>query len=290
MRRAPRCQFRRLAAAIFLTFGTMTCASAQFQCPTGSRPVSGGGGMMCQCPDGSFAGLYTGCRQQIKPQPRIPAGSVHCSTGYCPAGTKCGSGGKCLPSNGVDCGNGRACASGAKCSAGGGCVPEHTVDCGEGKYCNEGMVCVGTTQCITNEEAVRRQLIAKTKQMLSTFGVKDGFLLKDAELRHKRAVQYVLDNPEVQSALRDLIVVRGSAAAYGPAGEKAASVVLNLKAALEGMNEFKNGQYYQGSLHVTNQASSILLEALPYKGPSSDILNLSGAVTTAYVYGFFWGN
>ena len=34
--------------------------SAQFMwgglCPAGSTPVSGGGGMMCQCPDGSMAG------------------------------------------------------------------------------------------------------------------------------------------------------------------------------------------------------------------------------------------
>lgn len=245
---------------------------------------------MCQCPDGSYAGLNTGCRQPVTPRPQIPRGSVHCSTGYCPAGAKCGSGGKCLPLNAIDCGNGRTCSAGAKCSAGGGCIPEHAADCGQGKYCNEGMVCVGTSQCITKEESFRRQVAAKTKQVLSTYGIKDGPSLKDAELRHKRAIQYVLDNPEVQGALKDLIVTRSSSAVYGPAGDKAASVVLNLKSAMEEMKEFKSGQYYQGSLHLTNQVSSIVLERYPYGGASADVLNLSGAITTAYVYGFFWGN
>jgi hypothetical protein len=150
------------------------------------------------------------------------------------------------------------------------------------------MVCVGTTQCITQAESARRLAVAKTQQVLSAFGIKDGLLVKDAEARHKRAVEYVVDNPEVQGALRDLVATRGSGAIYGPGGQKLANILVNIKAALEEGKEFKSGQYYQGSLHVTNQISSILLDALPGAAPS-DVLNLSGAVTTAYVYGFFWG-
>jgi Tetratricopeptide repeat len=139
---------RGVAVSMLLALPTIDQSSAQFQCPAGSRPVSGGGGIMCQCPDGSYAGLYTGCSQQ-PPQTQIPAGSTPCGPGYCPPGTKCGSGGKCLSANVVDCGNGQACNPGQKCSIGGGCVPQETVDCGQGRYCNSGKVCLGRTQCIT---------------------------------------------------------------------------------------------------------------------------------------------
>jgi hypothetical protein len=44
-----------------------------YQCPAGSVPVAGGGGMMCRCPDGSYAGI-SGCRvaQPQRVQPQIP--------------------------------------------------------------------------------------------------------------------------------------------------------------------------------------------------------------------------
>lgn len=46
---------------LLLLFILPAPASAQaFQCPAGSVQVSGGGGIMCQCPDGSFAGI-SGC-------------------------------------------------------------------------------------------------------------------------------------------------------------------------------------------------------------------------------------
>jgi hypothetical protein len=53
----------------------MASARAQmFQCPAGSRQVSGGGGIMCQCADGSFASI-SGCRvqqRQMQQQQRGP--------------------------------------------------------------------------------------------------------------------------------------------------------------------------------------------------------------------------
>jgi hypothetical protein len=54
-------------------FLASNCAKAQF-CPPGSRSVAGGGGTMCQCPDGSFAGI-SGCRagqQQLQRQQPVP--------------------------------------------------------------------------------------------------------------------------------------------------------------------------------------------------------------------------
>src|SRR5258706_13020189 len=92
-----------VAISALVALSTIDSSSAQFQCPAGSTAVSGGGGIMCKCPDGSYAGLYTGCPRQA-PQTQIPAGNVRCGSGYCSAGTKCGSGGKCLPANVVDCG------------------------------------------------------------------------------------------------------------------------------------------------------------------------------------------
>ena len=198
-------------------------------------------------------------------------------------------GGKCMPIGNSDCGNGSTCGPGYICSRGGGCIPQDAADCGQGHYCTSGTVCSGTTQCISQEEAARRQVVAKVEQIVKFLGVKEGLIASDYEQRKQRAIEYVIDSPEVQAAIMDLITTRAATAIYGPAGDKAASVMLNIKGALEEMKEFKSGHYYQGSLDLTNQVSSILLEALPYGGASADVLNAAGAITTSYVYGFFWG-
>ena len=144
---------------------------AQPNCP--GHWVSGVGGMICQCPDGSFAkmvGSQIICdsgQQQRTPQSLIPPGSVSCGHGYCPPGQKCVSGSVCIQQDAVDCGNGVFCAAGQKCS-GGRCLPRDAVDCGQGKYyCNPGMVCVGTEECITEAEAARRQSDAQKKAQLA---------------------------------------------------------------------------------------------------------------------------
>jgi hypothetical protein len=60
-----------IASLLFAT----SAAHAQF-CPPGSRQVSNGGGIMCQCPDGSFAGVG-GCRSApIQPPRNAPINSV----------------------------------------------------------------------------------------------------------------------------------------------------------------------------------------------------------------------
>lgn len=69
------------------------CASAP-----GSRPVAAGGGMMCQCPDGSFASMGVPCRG-ITPKKATPATpraeQTYCGTAdngmsyFCNAGTTC---------------------------------------------------------------------------------------------------------------------------------------------------------------------------------------------------------
>ena len=42
-----------------------------FQCPAGSTAVSGGGGIMCRCADGTYANI-SGCRSASRPQYNAP--------------------------------------------------------------------------------------------------------------------------------------------------------------------------------------------------------------------------
>ncbi len=53
--------------------------------------------------------------------------------------------------------------------------------------------------------------------------------------------------------------------------------------------EFKRGQYKDGTVRMLNSASSFAVETLGLPPGSSDVLNLSGAATTAYLYGLFKG-
>lgn len=84
-------------------------------------------------------------------------------------------------------------------------------------------------------------------------------------------------------------MTRASSALYGPAGDKAATVLLQIRSSISSLDDFRYGRYHEGILRVTNQASSILLEVLPYGGTSADVLSVGAAVGTAYAYGFFWG-
>jgi hypothetical protein len=163
-----------VAVVTYLVVGN-GLAPAQFVppgCP--GRWVRGVGGMTCQCPDGSFARMVgpqiicgSGQQQPGPQQSQIPPGSVSCGRrGYCPPGLKCVSGSVCVPQDAVDCGNGVFCAAGQKCSTG-RCLPRDAVDCGQGLFCNPGMVCVGTAECITVEQAARRQSDAQKKAELA---------------------------------------------------------------------------------------------------------------------------
>jgi hypothetical protein len=148
-----------LAGALSLFVSSLTAAHAQgFQCPPGSQQVSGGGGTMCQCPDGSYAGL-NGCAQQQRAQPQIPPGSFRCGSGYCAAGSKCSRNGRtCLALDAVDCGN-HACPAGNTCTPNGGCMPLGATACGSG-YCSAGLVC-RNNQCMASQQAQSGSLLAK---------------------------------------------------------------------------------------------------------------------------------
>jgi hypothetical protein len=132
------------AVIVFLAINDADVAFSQFQCPPGSRLVPGGGGMMCQCPDGSYAGMYTGCPQQAAPSPSIPPGSVRCGSGFCPAGTKCSRQTRCIALDAVDCGS-FVCPASNQCTRR-GCLPPGAVTCGQG-FCNAGLQCENG-QCV----------------------------------------------------------------------------------------------------------------------------------------------
>jgi hypothetical protein len=153
-----------------------------FQCPPGSVAVSGGGGIMCQCPDGSYAGLYTGCQAHYQ-QPLCPAGTQYCgnSNQCCNPGFYCSHYG-CTPQGAMECGN-HYCNPGYQCSRNGGCIPQGKVDCGRGRYCPEGTVCWtasadipgivnrGDMKCPTSEQAAQfdariAQLAAERRQRI----------------------------------------------------------------------------------------------------------------------------
>lgn len=142
----------RWAVLSLLLIGNQPAAAQMFQCPPGSVSVSGGGGMMCQCADGSFASIY-GCappqQQQQQSAPRPPAGD-YCSNGEtCPVGQRCGViAGYCIPHGMVDCGH-YMCQQGSFCGSGNACLAQGSDDCGEGKSCGPGQKCSRSkTMCL----------------------------------------------------------------------------------------------------------------------------------------------
>jgi hypothetical protein len=129
-----------LTALLLLVASSAGGYAQQFECPPGSTAVSGGGGIMCQCPDGSFAGLYSGCPMQQTQQPLCPSGTEYCgnSNQCCNAGFYCSRYG-CTPHGAIECG-GHFCYPGQQCSNSGGCIPAGSVDCGP-YYCQSGQKC-----------------------------------------------------------------------------------------------------------------------------------------------------
>jgi hypothetical protein len=142
-------------------------------------------------------------------------------------------------------------------------------------------------KCISELEAHGRRHASSIVDWLKKNNA--SFLANEFQRRHERALDYVFDNDEVREKLASLIAVRGSHALYGPAGDKVATVLLQIKDTLRNIDDFRHGRYYDGSLRITNQVSSVLLEVLPYGGVSADVMSVSAAVATAYTYGFFWG-
>ena len=140
-----------LIAALFvcLLFVLRNDAHAQFLpsgCP--GQWVQGGGGMMCLCPDGTYANMVG---NQIVCPPRAqaqPAVGAYCSNGgTCGVGYRCSwMPGKCVPEGKIDCGS-YYCELGFKCSSA-RCIAQDAADCGGGRYCNAGYFCGFNGKCV----------------------------------------------------------------------------------------------------------------------------------------------
>ena len=159
-----RCHLDLIRTCLFATLGFLaayTCAHAQHVpggCP--GQWVQGGGGMMCQCPDGSFASGWPNmtCAGGSYQQPQVN----WCSNNmYCQQDQTC-------------CGN-HCCNPGAQCSRFNGCIPEGAAECGRGGFCNAGTRCWtapldvsgirrGQIKCLTDEQAAYCNLVAAQRE------------------------------------------------------------------------------------------------------------------------------
>ena len=182
MRRAGP-YFAYIAIILFAAVNNPRGASAQmFQCPAGSVQNSTGSySFDCRCPDGSLAGLYSGCPQSAGPPvppPSIcpagysycgvsnmccgagnycskygctPIGAVDCGTGFCNQGQACTRDGHCMPAGNTECGN-HSCSSGYFCGSRDNCMANGVVDCGNGASCPAGNKCSRDgTHCISQD-------------------------------------------------------------------------------------------------------------------------------------------
>ncbi|MEA2839096.1 MAG: hypothetical protein QOF41_426 [Methylobacteriaceae bacterium] len=139
-----------LLLPLFLA-GSKASFAQQFQCPAGSYPVSGGGGMMCQCPDGSYAGL-SGCHSSYQQQRYAPQDddSINCGSWTCRSDQHCSRfrHNWCIADGQEECSNGGTCGNGKSCSRNGNfCVGSSDVDCGS-YLCKSGYVCGSRNTCV----------------------------------------------------------------------------------------------------------------------------------------------
>ncbi len=228
--------------------------------------------------------------QCVPAEPQCPTGTSYCAnTNRCcnNSGSYCSKYG-CTPYGAVDCGT-TYCNPGQACTSNGGCMPAGAQECSDGTYCKAGKRCWirdGRRICVSEAYAYAHK---HAKSVVSWLYDNKARFVGDFDERHQRALEYVAENDEVREKITNLFVTRASSALYGPAGDKAATVLLQIRSSISSLDDFRYGRYHEGILRVTNQASSILLEVLPYGGTSADVLSVGAAVGTAYAYGFFWG-
>jgi hypothetical protein len=111
--------------------------------------------------------------------------------------------------------------------------------------------------------------------------------------RNAIAIQYVIDNAEVQSEISDLVVKIGATALYGPVGPITADLLIHIRDGFKANSEINNGNYFEGTVDFTKIVLESFLEVFgdsnPVLGYPFDLVKIGTAATTAYVYGFFFG-
>jgi hypothetical protein len=172
-----------LTVLLLLIVWPTTGLAQVYQCPPGSTQVSGGGGIMCQCPDGSYANI-NGCSGSSQEQPQqqqsvcpagteycprvnlccgsgnycsiygcIQRGSIDCGGYSCNPGMACMSGGRCMPAGNTECGN-RSCSPGYYCGSRNSCLQDGSADCGNGSSCSAGNKCSRNGQHCLSQDTV----------------------------------------------------------------------------------------------------------------------------------------
>jgi hypothetical protein len=149
------CATALLLAVAVLMIDPPSSASAQtFQCPAGTTQISGGGGIECQCPDGSLAG-FSGCRGGGQ-QPYSQQPVVDCGDWTCQIGGRCSQVryNGCVPNDYSECATGSLCGPGSQCTTQGSCMPVGSTECGNsscrpGAFCGSRNVCMwaGSSDC-----------------------------------------------------------------------------------------------------------------------------------------------
>ena len=110
--------------------------------------------------------------------------------------------------------------------------------------------------------------------------------------RHKMGLEYLKDNPQVQDAIHKIYALSAAYAVGGHVAFRATDIALNVQSGIDGCyKEMKSGDRYAATLKCINSTSSAItkIPGFPLPPGSGAVLNLSGAATTAYLYGFFFG-
>lgn len=128
----------------------------------------------------------------------------------------------------------------------------------------------------------------KTQEVYEVLGVSPQAVVDRLEERHQKGLEYLRDSPEVKDALRSIQVKSAAFAAAGKVGMEVAENALAVQSIFESTAEFRQGKHYEGTLKAVNLLSSTVVDNR-LKLPASDALNLAGAASTAYLYGFFKG-
>lgn len=138
--------------------------------------------------------------------------------------------------------------------------------------------------CPVTLEAARE----KTNQIYRQLDIRPESVLDRLEERHEKGLEYLRDSPEFKNALASIQAKSAGFSVGGSTGMAVAERALLVKSIFEGTNEFRQGKHYEGTLRAVNEVSSAFVDSR-LKLPASDVLNLAGAASTAYLYGFFKG-
>ena len=115
--------------------------------------------------------------------------------------------------------------------------------------------------------------------------------MSDFATRNAIAIQYVTDNPEVQSEISDLLIKLDATAIAGPVGEATADILLKIRDEFNASSDLFNGNY----LDAITGFSKIILDSFVTIATGGvldfplDLAKIVTAAATAYIYGYFFG-